>query len=73
MAKFLVIILVTFGSILLILTLAIRFFRNFLNGLFNTNINPTPHKEKFNNNVLYSKDDITVMKGEAESGKKKTE
>ncbi len=70
MTKILIFFLVSILIILIIIGLVIKSFRNYLDKIFqNFEIHSKKTKEQSKNNIIYEKDGIVVMKGEADNQK----
>lgn len=70
MTKILIFFLVSVLIILIIIGLVIKTFRNYLDKIFqNFEIPSKKGSEQSKNNVIYEKDGIVVMKGEADKQK----
>jgi len=65
--RFLIIFIVIVSAIMILVSFFFKFLRNFFGIFTKSAVNDKPKNEK--NNVIYEKDDIVVLKGEA--GKKK--
>lgn len=71
MLKLLVILLIVFGFIYFVVFAVKVFIKKNLNIFFNNFQNETPKQQQ--SDVIYNKDDITVLKGEAKNKKKEPE
>lgn len=71
MLKLLVILLIVFGFIYFVVFAVKVFIKKKLNIFFNNFQNETPKQQQ--SDVIYNKDDITVLKGEAKTKKKEPE
>lgn len=70
MTKILIFFLVAILVILIIIGIAIKSFRNYLDKIFNNfEIQSKKTGEQSKNNIIYEKDGIVVMKGEADKQK----